>query len=307
MSPDVVLLLLAAALGTGVLGAVAAGTLAFLRARRRAPAPPRPVVVRVEAPRAAPAIAAEVAVPVRAAAPAIDLRGRLSRTRAALLGRLDAVLGGRTRLEPALLDEIETLLFGADLGVRTAEDLLAAARGATSPADLRARLEARALAILDAAPAPALAQGKPHVVLVVGVNGSGKTTTIAKLAARAKREGRSVLLAAADTFRAAAIDQLTVWAGRVGVEIVAGEPGGDPAAVAFDAVRAARARGLDLVIVDTAGRLQTQSGLMDELAKIARVVRRRSQARRTRCCSCSTRTRGRTRSGRRASSRAPQR
>jgi fused signal recognition particle receptor len=216
--------------------------------------PPRPPIAREPAPR-------------------IDLRRRLARTRDALLGRLDRALSGRS-LEPALLEEVESLLFGADLGVRTAEDLLAAARGAATPEELRGRLEARALAILTAVQAPPPERAKPHVVLVVGVNGSGKTTTIAKLAAREKASGHGVLLAAADTFRAAAIDQLAVWAERVGVPIVAGEPGGDPAAVAFDAVRAARARALDLVIIDTAGRLQTQSGLMDELAKIARVVRK---------------------------------
>jgi fused signal recognition particle receptor len=254
-----------------MLGALVTGGLAFRRARRRAPATP----AAEPAPPAVPVAAAPAREPVAAAAPAVDLRRRLARTRDALVGRLDALLRGRTALDPALLAEVETLLFGADIGVRTADDLLAAARAASSPEDLRARLEARALEILSGVKARGAPEpGKPLVVLVVGVNGSGKTTTIAKLAARWKREGQGVLLAAADTFRAAAIDQLAVWAGRVGVDVVAGEPGGDPAAVAFDAVRAARARSLDAVIVDTAGRLQTQSGLMDELAKIARVVKK---------------------------------
>ncbi len=272
MFPDAVLLALGLAFTAGVLGALATGALAFLRTRRRARLAP-PEVPLAPQPEAVP-VAVPTQEPLAPPAPAVDLRRRLARTRDALLGRLDDLLRGRNRLDPALLEEIEALLFGADLGVRTAEHLLTAARGADSPADLRARLEARALEILAAARAPAPARGRPHVVLVVGVNGSGKTTTIAKLAARAKREGRGVVLAAADTFRAAAIDQLAVWAGRVGVPIVAGEPGGDPAAVAFDAVRAARARALDLVIVDTAGRLQTQSGLVDELAKIVRAVKK---------------------------------
>ena len=204
--------------------------------------------------------------------PVPDLGAGLRRTRGALIGRLEALLRGRTALDPELFEQIEALLFGADIGVRTAAELLEAARGASSPAEIRARLEARALDILTGCAAVSPELGSPHVVMVVGVNGSGKTTTIAKLAARWIADGRKVLLAAADTYRAAAIEQLCVWAERVGADIVVGEPGGDPAAVAFDALRAARARGADVVIVDTAGRLQTQGGLMDELGKIARVV-----------------------------------
>ena len=117
-------------------------------------------------------------------------------------------------------------------------------------------------------------KARPHVVLVVGVNGSGKTTSIGKLAARFEQQGEKVLVAAGDTFRAAAIEQLGIWADRAGAEIVKGSPGGDPAAVAYDAVKAARARDFDVVIVDTAGRLQTDRGLMDELAKISRVLQK---------------------------------
>jgi fused signal recognition particle receptor len=122
-------------------------------------------------------------------------------------------------------------------------------------------------------PQPALA-GPPHVILVLGVNGSGKTTTIGKLAARHAAEGRRVVLGAGDTFRAAAIEQLQVWGERVGCEVVAGQEGGDPASVAFDTLRAAVARGADVAIIDTAGRLQTKKPLMEELGKIARVIAR---------------------------------
>jgi fused signal recognition particle receptor len=209
----------------------------------------------------------------------VDLREGLRKSRAALVGRLEQLLKGRPELDAALLEEIETVLFGADIGVRTAEDLLEAARAAGTPEQVREVLEQRALEILQAVPpavvpgAPA-EPGDPYVLLVVGVNGSGKTTSIGKLAARWMREGHRVLVGAADTFRAAAMEQLAIWAERVGAEMVKGNPGGDPAAVAFDAVKAARARGIDRVIIDTAGRLHTQAGLMDELAKIARVVRK---------------------------------
>jgi len=132
----------------------------------------------------------------------------------------------------------------------------------------------QAAAAEEAAPAPAPAG--PRVIFVVGVNGTGKTTTIAKLAYRLKAEGHSVLLAAGDTFRAAAVEQLTVWAGRVGVECIRQGQNADPAAVAFDALSAAEARGIDIVIVDTAGRLHTKTNLMDELGKVARVIRRKT-------------------------------
>lgn len=226
------------------------------------------------------AAALEAAGPARelAAAPhpePIDLRQGLRKTRAALMGRLERVLRGRQELDAGVLAELEEVLFGADLGVRTAEDLLAAAGRASSPAEVRTALERRALEILNEVPTPEVRElSRPHIVLVVGVNGSGKTTSIGKLAARWRDLGLSVLVAAADTFRAAAIDQLGVWAERAGAELVKGSPGGDPAAVAFDAVKAARARALDVVIIDTAGRLHTQAGLMDELVKIARVVKK---------------------------------
>ena len=167
------------------------------------------------------------------------------------------------------------MLFGADLGVRTAQDLLDTARAAGSPEDVRGALELRALEMMAALPdAEVPVTTRPHVVLVVGVNGSGKTTVIGKLAARWVGRGHRVIVAAADTFRAAATEQLGIWAERAGAELIAGKPGGDPAAVAFDAVAAARSRAADFVVIDTAGRLQTDAGLMDELSKIERVVKK---------------------------------
>jgi len=203
-----------------------------------------------------------------------DVRKGLARTRSALFGKLEDLLRGRAELDAETVDEIERLLFGADLGVRTAERLLEAARGAGSPEAVHAALAEQAREILRGVKGREIAPGQPHVVLVVGVNGSGKTTSIGKLAMRYKRDGKRVLLGAADTFRAAAIDQLGIWAERAGAEFVGGEPGGDPAAVAFDAVKAALSREIDVVLLDTAGRLQTDAALMDELAKISRVVKK---------------------------------
>jgi fused signal recognition particle receptor len=248
--------------------AASAGLAAFLRST--APAPARVAEPEVAELEAAATEAAAVA-PVRAAP---DMRSGLARTRQALLGRIEGLFGGGGALEPAALEELERVLFAADLGVRTADSLLDAARAANGAQDVRAALAECARSILASVRAPDPKRGHPHVVLVVGVNGSGKTTSIAKLARRYKDEGESVLLAAADTFRAAAIDQLAIWAERAGAEFVRGQPGGDPAAVAFDAVKAARARSIDVVLIDTAGRLQTDTALMEELEKIARVIKK---------------------------------
>jgi len=203
-----------------------------------------------------------------------DLRAGLAGTRQKLGGRLGELLKGKRELDPETFDELERLLFGADLGVKTAESLLEAARAAGGAEAVRPALRDAALSLLRAVAKPDPPLAHPHVTLVVGVNGSGKTTSIGKLALRHRRAGRSVLLGAADTFRAAAIDQLAIWAERAGVEIVRGQPGGDPAAVAFDAVQAAKARDIDVVLIDTAGRLQTDGALMAELEKISRVVKK---------------------------------
>ncbi len=182
------------------------------------------------------------------------------------------------------LEKMERVLIEADFGVAATVELTQALEDEVrkgelkTEADLRRSLESRLAGMLDGqaqAGTIARAEPGPTVILLVGVNGTGKTTTAAKLARRLKREGRKVLLAAADTYRAGAITQLQVWATRLDIPCVAGAPGGDPAAVAFDAIDAAVSRGLDTVIVDTAGRLHTQEGLMDELRKVVRVVARR--------------------------------
>jgi fused signal recognition particle receptor len=182
------------------------------------------------------------------------------------------------------LESLERVLIEADFGVPATVELTQALedevrRGKLkTEGDLKRALQerlARMLAGSDDPGAIARADPGPTVVLIVGVNGTGKTTTAAKLGWRLQREGRKVLLAAADTYRAGAIAQLQVWANRLGLPCVAGSPGGDPASVAFDAVDAARSRGFDTVIIDTAGRLHTQEGLMEELRKVTRVVGRR--------------------------------
>lgn len=251
------------------------------------PAPARPAAVTPapEPPRPAPAPPAvtipapPAPAPAPKAPPPVRLFDRLARTRSALVGGLGRLLAGR-RLEGDALEDLEMLLFGADLGVKTTESLLEAVRGKAAGGDvddLRRVLRESILAKLRPVEAegPALAAAAaPHVVLVLGVNGSGKTTTIGKLAARHAAEGRRVVLGAGDTFRAAAIEQLEIWGERVGCEVVKGVAGGDPAAVAFDTVKAAKARQADVAIIDTAGRLQTKAPLVEELRKIVRVIGR---------------------------------
>ncbi len=209
----------------------------------------------------------------------VSLRDRLSRTSESFFGRVGGLLGGR-KVDAELLDELEAMMFGADLGVATAESLLAVVRQKASGAGgeaVKQVLHQEVLERLERVEPRGERLGlvgKPHVILVLGVNGTGKTTTIGKLAARYARAGRTVVLGAGDTFRAAAIEQLQVWGERVGCEVVAGKQGGDPASVAFDAVKTAIARSADVCIVDTAGRLQTKKPLMDELGKIVRVLSR---------------------------------
>jgi fused signal recognition particle receptor len=209
--------------------------------------------------------------------PPVRLGARLRRTHDHLVGRLGALLGAR-RVDAALLEELEALLLGADLGVRTAESLLDEVRKRASGGDAAAVREVLRAAILERLArvevAPPEPSARPHVIVVLGVNGSGKTTTIGKLAARYRASGSTVLLGAGDTFRAAAIEQLQTWGERVGCDVVAGRAGGDPSAVAFDTVKAAAARGVDVAIIDTAGRLQTRRPLMEELGKLVRVIGR---------------------------------
>jgi len=205
------------------------------------------------------------------------------RPRAGGLGaRLRSLLGVGAPATDATWDEIEEALIAADLGAETTLAVVDAAReryragGGRSGDDARAALAAELTARLQRAGSGAWELGPgPSVILVVGVNGSGKTTSIAKLAARLQRDGKSVILAAGDTFRAAAIEQLRLWGDQLGLSVVAQRAGADPGAVAFDAVAAAESRGIEAVIVDTAGRLQNKTQLMAELTKIRRVIERR--------------------------------
>ena len=205
----------------------------------------------------------------------------LSKTRGVVRQSLDRFLGCTP--DPALIEELEEALLSADLGVRVVDRLMKQvneqARGADAATaeGLQNTLSQTLYGVLRQASGPSLEQlidqgNKPFVMLVIGVNGVGKTTTIAKVAQRLVQAGRRPLLVAGDTFRAAAIDQLQVWADRVGVEVIRQRHGADPAAVAFDGIVAAKARAADVVLIDTAGRLHTKSNLMDELRKVKRVI-----------------------------------
>jgi fused signal recognition particle receptor len=229
--------------------------------------PPEPTIASPPAPAAAAASDAVTA-----------LDAGLERTRGGFMSRLRGFLGGGEGDGPSW-DDVEETLIAGDVGAALAIELVERARARRDPggpeAAIRAELAARLLPrASDWTPRPAVGSG-PAVVLVVGVNGTGKTTTIGKLASRYAAEGHSVILAAADTFRAAAIEQLRIWADRAKVPVVAHAPGADPGAVVYDALDAAIARGADLVIADTAGRLHTRTNLMDELAKIRRIVDKR--------------------------------
>lgn len=206
----------------------------------------------------------------------------LAKTRQVIGGALRRLVGGGRTIDAAFLQELEDTLLSADIGVAKSEEIVAdlqkrfrageVAKGEDLLAFLKASLRAELAAMDSELRFQPLG---PTVVLIVGVNGAGKTTTIAKLAHRLTGLGRKVLVAAGDTYRAAAIEQLEIWAGRAGVDIVKGEAGGDAAAIAFDAVAAAQARGCDTVLIDTAGRLHNKEHLMRELEKIRRVIQKR--------------------------------
>jgi fused signal recognition particle receptor len=208
------------------------------------------------------------------------LSAGLRRSREYLAAELRGVLEPERPIDEALYGELEDVLVAADLGAALAADFVNRAReevmfGTVRRADqLRPLLRGFLTEILAPAAQPLDLDHRPAVVLMLGVNGSGKTTTCAKLAGYLRGQGREVLLAAADTFRAAAIEQLETWGRRVGVEVIRQAPGSDPAAVVFDALKAATARGADALVIDTAGRLHTKSNLMAELAKLKRVVER---------------------------------
>ena len=207
------------------------------------------------------------------------LKAGIQKTRAGLLDRLEDAVAGRKEIDADLLDELEYALITADIGVNTATEILenirqrADRKQLANPAEIKQLIAQHLLEVLEASdrPVPHVAE-PPAVVIVVGVNGAGKTTTIGKLASRYKSEGRSVLLCAADTFRAAAIDQLQVWGTRASVDVIRQAPGADPSAVVFDALQAAKARKVDYVIIDTAGRLHTKTNLMSELEKMRRTA-----------------------------------
>jgi fused signal recognition particle receptor len=211
------------------------------------------------------------------------LRQGLSKTRSGLAGRLDHLLFGKDEIDDALLEELEEILFTSDLGVATTQELIDRVQSAVArkeldnPEKLKSALKEHIRSFLEvpetAAEAPG--PGEPLVVMVIGVNGVGKTTTIAKAAHQFKEEGRRVMLVAADTFRAAAVEQLVIWGERAGVEVVKQGPGADPSAVVYDAISAALSRKVDIVLIDTAGRLHTKTNLMDELHKIQRIAGRK--------------------------------
>jgi fused signal recognition particle receptor len=211
----------------------------------------------------------------------------LARTRAKLAGSVHRVLAGRRVIDEAVFEDLEEILITSDVGVGAAGKLLEGLRRRVKDERLEtgeaveAALVEEIVSVLRGAESvvpETEAAGGPWVVLVIGVNGTGKTTTLGKLAHYYRSRGKTVLLAAADTFRAAAVEQLRIWADRTGAEVVAGASGADPAAVAFDAVAAAAARNVDVVLIDTAGRLQTKANLMEELGKIGRVVKKRIPA-----------------------------
>ena len=207
----------------------------------------------------------------------VDLGARLSKSRQALGGALRAVFG-RDDLDQEFWDSLEEALIGADVGVDASTRIVGRVReaGPGSVQEAKDLLKAEVHEALSGRDRELTIGAPPSVLLVVGVNGTGKTTSIAKLAHRLNESGRVPILGAADTFRAAADTQLRTWASRVGVDVVAGQEGADPASVAFDALAAAKARGRDVVIVDTAGRLHSKKNLMSELGKIRRVLERES-------------------------------
>ena len=272
---------------------------------RAEPAPVAPKPVQVEpTPEPAKAEPAQVAPPAEAPARPVQeraptpaepgrprpdgreqvaaLRRGLASTRGGFIARLARIFGGKTEIDPALLDQIQEVLITADIGVRTSEKMLAKLRERQERAELTSedhvwaaiREEARAILGTSVGGVGATATGsqRPTTILVVGVNGVGKTTTIGKLASRLKDDGKKVVLAAGDTFRAAAVLQLEVWSKRVGCEIVKGKDRADPASVIYDAIKKAQADGADVVIADTAGRLHTKSNLMEELKKVVRTA-----------------------------------
>ncbi len=262
-----------------VLLAVVLGVWRMSKRRRPVVLPPEeaPAKPELAPPTGKPALKVVEAPPAEAPTP---LAEGLKKTRGGFVARLASLLS-RKQIDAALLDQVEEILFTADIGPKTAHKLLEAVRQRLGRDQLKdadavwAALKEESLALTRVeAPPLDVTRAKPFVFLIVGVNGSGKTTTIGKLAAQLIGQGKKVLLAAGDTFRAAATEQLQIWGSRVGAEVVKGKEGGDPSAVIFDAVKRGNETGVDVVIADTAGRLHTKTELMDELQKVRRVMKK---------------------------------
>ncbi|MFH1636355.1 MAG: signal recognition particle-docking protein FtsY [Chloroflexota bacterium] len=200
----------------------------------------------------------------------------LARTRKTTFGRISQLLGV-AEIDDETWDDLEAMFIQADIGLETTEEVIAALRervrqeGLTQAGELHTAMHAELLARLDAPPPVELSE-QPYVILIVGVNGSGKTTNMAKLGQRFQADGKRVIFGAADTFRAAAVEQLQIWGERLNIPVIAGQPNGDPGAVAYDTVQSAIARKADVVMIDTAGRLHTRFNLMEELKKVYRVT-----------------------------------
>ena len=209
-----------------------------------------------------------------------QLKAGLTKTRQNFVDKVEEVFTGRKKIDEELYEELEEVLIRSDVGVNTSMELVerlrkeVKTRKISQPSELTQVLQELISELLGEEETLNLAKQGPSIILVVGVNGVGKTTTIGKLASRLKRDGKRVIMAAGDTFRAAAIDQLEVWGERSGIEVIKQREGADPAAVAYDAVQAAKSRGIDVVIVDTAGRLHNKVNLMEELRKVKRVIER---------------------------------
>jgi fused signal recognition particle receptor len=210
------------------------------------------------------------------------LKTGLSKTHQGFVEKIDQLFLGKKEIDQDVLDELEELLFEADLGVKTSGQLIEGVRQGLrrgelqEPEKVKEFIKQEILRILKSGEKPLFIdlQTKPFVFMVVGVNGGGKTTTIGKIAHQYTLQGKKVLVGAADTFRAAAVEQLEIWANRVGADLIKQSKGSDPSAVAFDSIHAAKARGIDLVFIDTAGRLHTKVNLMEELKKVKRIVGR---------------------------------
>jgi fused signal recognition particle receptor len=247
-------------------------------AEAAAPAAPAPAAPEAAAPAAAPTPRAPAEPRVPTEEDREELKKGLATTRGGFIARLARLFGQKPEVDPTLLEQVEEVLITADLGVAVTQRILGRLRerlenGELTDADaVWAAIREEARAVLDRGAGRLALQGSPAVVLVVGVNGVGKTTTIGKLASHLAEQGRKVLLAGGDTFRAAAVLQLEVWGRRVGCEVVRGKERADPGSVIFDAIKKAQADGVDVVIADTAGRLHTKTSLMDEIHKVGRTV-----------------------------------